>query len=303
MEPGGAGHAELRATDAAAAAELLEVAIAAARAAGAELLDRYHTPSRGVRTKRRASDWVSDADIAAERLIARTIAERRPGDELCGEEASADRRGTSGVWWLVDPLDGTANFLMRIPLWCVSVSCGDALGTCAGVVFDPLRGELFAAARGGTATLNGSAVRGGTQRTLEAATVGGYVQCFSGAEAARHQTIAGRLYPRVGHRRSLGSAALELSWTAAGRLDICYQEQDLEAWDVDAGLFICRQAGLRTYSLAPAGAGLSARYLVAPAALARDVIPLVSHPTTSERPGAPRLTPERVRETLDQRRR
>jgi myo-inositol-1(or 4)-monophosphatase len=267
-------------------AELTDVALAAARAAGAELLSRYDGPARGVRTKRRPGDWVSEADLAAERIISDTLAKQRANDGLVAEEATADRPGGTGVRWVVDPLDGTANFLTGIPLWCVSVACEDALGTCVGVIFDPLRGELFAAARGGDATLNGQVLRGGDHDSLEASCIAGCVQCFTGAEATRHRALIGALYRRTGQRRALGSAALELAWTAAGRLDICYQEQDVYPWDVDAGLFICQRAGLRTYRLEPLRAGLAPRFLAAPGALAPAVLDLVSAAAPA-RPPAP----------------
>jgi myo-inositol-1(or 4)-monophosphatase len=135
--------------------DVLDVAIEAARRAGAELSGRYGRPASGVGAKQGPTDLVSDADRAAEAAIAAVLLKRRPGDGVLGEEGTANRDGTSGLRWVVDPLDGTMNYLLGIPLWCVSIACEDAAGTLAGVVYDPLRNELFSAVRGGPARIDG----------------------------------------------------------------------------------------------------------------------------------------------------
>src|SRR5438552_2218556 len=105
------------------------------------------SPAAGVRSKSSATDLVSEADERAERAIVTTIRKQRPYDSLIAEEGSSTR-GSSGVSWYVDPLDGTINYLYGIPHWSVSICCADADGPLAGVVYDPLRGELFSAVRG-----------------------------------------------------------------------------------------------------------------------------------------------------------
>ena len=131
--------------------DVLAVAKEAALSAGAELTARYGRPAEGLGAKAHPTDLVSDADRAAEAAIAAVLARRRPDDGILGEEGTANREGTTGLRWVVDPLDGTVNYLSGIPLWCVSIACEDAVGTLAGVVHDPLRGHTYAAVRGGRA--------------------------------------------------------------------------------------------------------------------------------------------------------
>jgi len=262
--------------------DVLDVAKEAALRAGAELIDRYGRPPRGLGAKLGPTDLVSDADRAAEAAIAGVLARRRPDDGLLGEEGTANREGTTGLRWVVDPLDGTLNYLAQIPLWCVSIACEDAVGTLAGVVFDPLRDQLFAAVRGGPVHVAGPSVRERVHDDLAAAVIAGGVECATEAEAERAAKLDKRLYRRAGQRRALGTAALELAWTAAGRIDVVYHEQRIHPWDVDAGLFICQRAGLRVHRLEPLEPELPPRYLAAPAGLAAEVLELVG-PSPEER--------------------
>jgi myo-inositol-1(or 4)-monophosphatase len=277
--------------------DVLDVATEAALRAGAELIDRYGRPPRGLGAKLGPTDLVSDADRAAEAAIAGVLARRRPDDGLLGEEGTANREGTTGLRWVVDPLDGTLNYLAQIPLWCVSIACEDAVGTLAGVVFDPLRDQLFAAVRGGPVHVAGPSVR---ERVIA-----GGVECASEAEAERAAKLDKRLYRRAGQRRALGTAALELAWTAAGRIDVVYHEQRIHPWDVDAGLFICQRAGLRVHRLEPLEPELPPRYLAAPAGLAAEVLELVGpSPEERRRRATERgpLSAERVADAMRRRR-
>ena len=108
--------------------DVLDVAKEAALSAGAELTARYGRPAEGLGAKAGPTDLVSDADRAAEAAIAAVLARRRPDDGILGEEGTANREGTTGLRWVVDPLDGTVNYLSGIPLWCVSIACEDAVG-------------------------------------------------------------------------------------------------------------------------------------------------------------------------------
>ena len=274
----------------------------AARAAGDELLRRFGRPE-DVKTKDGLTDLVSAADRAAELAIDEVVAGRRLDDGVLGEEGTADRDGSSGLRWVVDPLDGTVNYLLGLPLWCVSIACEDAAGTVAGVILDPVRDELFAAARGRPATLNGAAIAGPRRDALAASTITGTVAADTEPEARRHGKLDKRLYRRVGQRRSLGTAALELAWTAAGRIDLCYQEQRIHPWDVDAGLFICQRAGLRVHRLPPLEDGLAPRFLAAPAELASEVLELVGPGAKARRRAAavPPLSTESVAEAMRRR--
>ena len=134
--------------------ELVAVAIEAARMAGGLLLERAaQGREREVSAKSTPTDPVSEADRASERAIRELLARMRPHDGFLGEEGGAEQPGTSGLTWVVDPLDGTANFLFGIPQWSVSVAVRDRDGTLAGAVYDPNRDELFGATRDGRATL------------------------------------------------------------------------------------------------------------------------------------------------------
>jgi myo-inositol-1(or 4)-monophosphatase len=250
--------------------ELLQVATDAARAAGALLLGRFEA-GRGaagaISAKSTPTDLVSESDLAAERAIRAILRERRPDDAILGEEGD-DHAGTSGLRWVVDPLDGTVNFLFGIPQWCVSVACEDRVG----VIFDPLRDELFAVGEDGVPTLDGVPLDASHRDDLATALVAtgfGYA-----ADVRRRQAeIVARLLPAVRDIRRAGSAALDLAWTAAGRLD-AYYEYGVQPWDTAAGTQLCRAAGLEVTEL-PAARGLPAGVAVAPAAISPSLLALL----------------------------
>jgi myo-inositol-1(or 4)-monophosphatase len=242
------------------------IAEEAVRAAGAILLERFGS-ERALDTKSSPTDLVSEADLLAEQAIREVLAERAPDDAIMGEEG-ADTPGTSGRRWIVDPLDGTVNFIYGIPQWAVSVACEGV----AGVVFDPCRGELFVAADG-EATLNDEPLRASGPEHLGAALVGtgfGYE-----AEIRRAQAeIVARVLPQVRDIRRAGSAALDLAWTAAGRLDAFY-EFGVKPWDIAAGTLLCSGAGLEVREL-QARAPLPTGILAAPPALVEPLLALVA---------------------------
>lgn len=193
-----------------------------------------------VDTKTSETDPVSEADQAAERLIADRLSAARPEDGLLGEEDAANREGSSGLRWVVDPLDGTVNFLYGIPQWCVSIACEDDDGPLVGVVHDPNQGDTFAAVRGGGATGNGADLRV-NELTLDRALV---ATGFSYDPAVRTEQgkLATDVLGRVRDIRRAGAAALDLSWVAAGRIDGFY-EFDLKPWDWTAGVLLVEEAG------------------------------------------------------------
>jgi myo-inositol-1(or 4)-monophosphatase len=262
-------------TPAAAPAELLTLAEDAARAAGALLLEASHAPAEGVAAKSTPTDLVSEADHAAERAIRALLAARRPGDRVLGEEGGEAALGDgepTGIRWVVDPLDGTVNFLFGLPQWCVSVAAEDDAGTLAGVVHDPTRGETFAATRDGPATLGERALHGSSRGDLATALVATGFAYDARVRARQAQTVAAVL-PRVRDIRRAGSAALDLCWTACGRCD-AYYERGLNPWDAAAGALICERAGLEVRELEPDG-DLPGGLAVAPAAVIEDLLALV----------------------------
>ncbi len=243
----------------AAPAELLDVAVRAARAAGDLLLERFQSgEQRDVASKSTPTDLVSQADFDAERAIRELLARLRPHDGFLGEESgeTGGEAGSSGLRWVVDPLDGTVNFLFAIPQWCVSVAVRDAQGSLAGAIYDPCRGELFTAIRGEPpllALVEGGAV--GSQRVLRSplredlatAMIATGLAYDARVRAAQAEVLA-RLIPRVRDIRRFGSAALDLAWTAAGRYD-AYFERTVKPWDIAAGTLICEGAGLDVVEL------------------------------------------------------
>jgi myo-inositol-1(or 4)-monophosphatase len=244
--------------------ELRALAESIAREAGALLRDAFRGPELRISSKSTPTDLVSEADHAAEHLIRERLSAARPHDGVLGEEGG-DREGTSGIRWVVDPLDGTINFLFGLPQWAVSIACEDERGALVGVVYDPERNELFAAERGGVATLDGRPITASTKADMATALVGtgfGYDAEVRRAQAA----VAARLLPQVRDLRRFGAAAIDLAWTACGRLD-AYYEHGLNPWDLAAGALICERAGLEVRTLESVGPS-NPGVLVAPAALA-----------------------------------
>ncbi|MCP9490729.1 MAG: inositol monophosphatase [Solirubrobacteraceae bacterium MAG38_C4-C5] len=258
--------------------ELCVVAADAARAAGALLLQRFVAQGgEEVRTKSTPTDPVSEADLAAERAIREVLQARRPGDAILGEEGGEslgeETPGSPSLRWIVDPLDGTVNYLYGIGQWCVSVAVHDDDGALAGVVFDPLRDELFAAERDGEPTLNGRPLVRPVRDELATALVAtGFG--YDAAERAHQAVVVAALLPWVRDVRRLGSAALDLAWTAAGRVD-AYYERGGKPWDVAAGSLLCERAGLAVRRIEPCGDHEPLGLLAAPAALADALEPFV----------------------------
>jgi myo-inositol-1(or 4)-monophosphatase len=245
--------------------QLRALAEQAARAAGELLRERFEAGGeRATGSKSTATDPVSEADRAAERAIREIIATARPGDAILGEEGGETQEG-AGLRWIVDPLDGTVNFLFGLPQWCVSVAVHDDDGGIVGVVFDPLRDEIFVGERGGRSpTLDGVEVRGSEQAELATALVAtGFA--YDAAVRERQAQVLARLLPQVRDVRRMGSAALDLAWTAAGRYDAFY-ERGVQLWDIAAGIVLCEAAGLEVRTV-EARDGAPAGVIVAPAQL------------------------------------
>jgi myo-inositol-1(or 4)-monophosphatase len=225
---------------------LADLATLLAREAGALLLAGLHDLRTDVTSKSSPTDVASDADRAAEALIVGTLRRERPGDAVLAEEGGA-ASGTTGLRWVVDPLDGTVNYLYRGVAFAVSIAVEDAAGPLAGAVYDPQRDELYAAARGAGATLNGLPLRANPVTDLAQALVAtGF--SYVAAERARQATILTHVLPRVRDIRRLGSAALDLCAVAAGRVD-AYYEYGCSPWDVAAGGLVAAEAGAVVESL------------------------------------------------------
>ena len=224
---------------------LLALAIELARRAGALAL-AMHAGLGAHDTKSTPTDVVTAADRASEQLLVEGIRAARPGDGILGEEGASDD-GTTGVRWVVDPIDGTVNYLYGLPHWAVSIGIEMDGVTVAGVVLNPAADELFCATLGGGATLNGVPLRctGVTElaQTLVATGFG-----YDARRRAAQSVVVNAVLPVVRDLRRQGAGALDLCAVAAGRVD-AYYEQGLSPWDMSAGLLIATEAGARTGGL------------------------------------------------------
>jgi myo-inositol-1(or 4)-monophosphatase len=218
----------------------LELAERAARAAGEVLMGFYGGPAAGVASKSSPTDLVSDADREAERTIRELLASERPEDGLLGEEGSR-QAAESGRRWIVDPLDGTINFLYGFPAWAVSVALEDADGVAVGVVHSPVSGETFRAVRGEGAFLGDRRMAVRDPVPLDRALIAtGF--SYESDKRAIQADVMRSLLPRARDIRRAGAASVDLSWLAAGRLD-AYFERGLHSWDWAAGRLLVEEAG------------------------------------------------------------
>ncbi|KUL52812.1 inositol-phosphate phosphatase [Streptomyces sp. NRRL F-4489] len=223
--------------------ELLDLALEAARRASALLRDGRPADLGVAATKTSPIDVVTEMDLASEKLITDVIGERRPDDGLLGEEG-AGTPGTSGVRWVIDPVDGTVNYLYGLPSWAVSIAAEQDGETVVGVVAVPERGETFHAVRGGGAYRNGEAIRHRPAPPLSQALVATGFGYLTERRAAQAEVVR-TLLPRVRDIRRGGSAAIDLCDVACGRLD-GYYERGLNPWDLAAGVLIATEAGALT---------------------------------------------------------
>jgi myo-inositol-1(or 4)-monophosphatase len=227
--------------------ELLTVAVAAATAAAA-VIRSGAGQAHEVETKSSATDLVSEVDHGAERAVVDVIAACRPDDAVVAEEGS-DQAGTTGVRWVIDPLDGTTNFLFGIPAYAVSVAAEIDGRSVVGVVLDPSRDELWRAVRGRGASLNGRPLRlAPVPPSLATALVATGFSYLPQRREAQARVVS-HVLPRVRDIRRFGAAALDLCWVAAGRVSAFY-ELGLQPWDLAAGVLIATEAGAETANLA-----------------------------------------------------
>jgi myo-inositol-1(or 4)-monophosphatase len=220
---------------------LQNVAVMAARRGG-NVLIRYLPKLEKLKVERKGhNDFVSEADRAAEAAVIEIIHKHYPEHAILAEESGA--HGESDTVWIIDPLDGTTNYLHGFPVFCVSVGVRVNGRMEAAAVYDPLRQELFAASRGNGATLDDHKLRVSGRRDLEHALVGtGFPFRQGDKEIEPYLAMLGRIIRNTAGVRRPGAAALDLCYVAAGRLDAFF-ETGLRAWDLAAGSLIIREAG------------------------------------------------------------
>lgn len=221
----------------------LEVAVAAARAGARALTSAAHGDLE-VTYKDARANLVTVADHRSQEAVTRVIRDAFPRHAVVGEEGTAGGPNAASApdVWYVDPLDGTTNFAHGLPFYCVSVALRSSGETVAGAVYDVPHDEMFAAARGGGATLNGKALRVSGVSRLDRALVVAQAQSVDPAEIRAYAGLVERLMSVAGGLRSLGSPALTLCAIAAGRLE-AYCEHAMDAWDIAAGQLIVEEAG------------------------------------------------------------
>lgn len=219
---------------------MLNIAIRAARSAGTLIVRSLpHVEHLEVTTKGR-NDFVSDVDRLAEQEIINTIRKAYPEHAILAEESGLS--GNDGTVWVIDPLDGTTNFLHGFPHYCISIAIMVKGKVEHGVIYDPLREELFTASRGAGAQMNDRRLRVTKRKDLKSSLLAtGFPFKYPQHFDAYLQTF-NAIFPKVSDIRRAGSAALDLAYVAAGRLD-GYWEIGLEKWDLAAGVLLIEEAG------------------------------------------------------------
>lgn len=241
--------------------QLLAVATAAATAAAAVLRPEFGRHRQDVTTKSSSTDMVSEMDRAAEHSVVTMIRQSRPDDAILAEEGTA-RSGTSGVRWVIDPLDGTTNYLFGVPAYGVSVAAEIDDSTVVGVVVDPSRQETWQAVRDRGASINGLPLQLQAPPSLSSALIAtGF--SYRPERRAHQAALLLHLLPRVRDIRRFGAAALDLCWVAGGRFSGFY-ELDLQPWDLAAGVLIAEEAGAEVGSLADGTTVVAAPGLLGP---------------------------------------
>ncbi len=217
----------------------LLAAQALAREAGAMARRRFLDRSFTVGFKG-PHDFLTEVDGETEAFIARRLLQVFPSDGFIGEESKARPAGEGGAMWVVDPIDGTANFARGVPHFCVSIACVAAGRAEVGVIYDPMRAELFAARRGGGARLNGAPIRasGASALTSSAVEVGWNLR----AGPEQYVELLRRIASTGASPSRTGSGALAIAYVAAGRLD-GFVEHHIHAWDCLAGIVLVSEAG------------------------------------------------------------
>jgi myo-inositol-1(or 4)-monophosphatase len=220
---------------------LLAVAVEAVRAGGAVLVAGLNRPLE-IENKSEKASIVTQVDLDSQAAVFKVIGATFPDHLILGEEGDGGGSDTSHTW-LVDPLDGTSNYAHGIPFSCVSVAVRDELGVVAGAVFEPFRGELFTAVRGGGAWLDGQRLSVTETPAIARALICTGLQSDDPAHIAAHGRRIVALHTHSRGARLLGSPALCLAYVAAGRIDAFFERNATYAWDVGAGSLLITEAG------------------------------------------------------------
>lgn len=220
----------------------INVMVKAARAAGTVLIRSMNKLDSLNVVEKDRMDYASEADRKAEEAALKELKRAHPDYAILGEEGGA--HGRSRYTWVIDPLDGTSNYLHGIGHWCVSIALVEAGEPLHGVIFDPLRNELFTASRGGGAVLNDRRIRVAERKDLDGTLIATGFHPRERARAGAQLDATRALLVHAEDIRRGGSAALDLAYVACGRLD-GYFEAGVQPWDIAAGMLMVREAGGR----------------------------------------------------------
>lgn len=234
----------------------VNVMVKAARAGGNVLLRHMHRLDALNVVEKDRLDYASEVDGLAEEAIVKELRRAYPDYAVLGEEGGAQKgnRGPSRHTWVIDPLDGTSNYLRGFPHWCVSIALCEGPEPLHAVVFDPLRNELFTASRGSGAVLNERRIRVSERRELEGAILATGFAPRERKRAGAQLDCVRTLLEAAEDVRRTGSAALDLAYVAAGRCD-AYFEAGVQPWDIAAGVLLVREAGGRVGDFRGASTG------------------------------------------------
>lgn len=220
---------------------LLNIAVQAARNAGKLIARSLDHLEAGDITQKQRNDFATRVDVAAEEEIIAVIREAYPEHAILAEE-SGEHKTNSEVQWIIDPLDGTTNFIHGIPHFAVSIAVKVKHQLDVGMIFDPIKNELFVAARGRGAMLNNRKIRVSSCQNLDAALLVTGLPFRDDQPYEKYMDIFKELMPKISGFRRFGSAALDLAYVAAGRFD-GYFELGMKPWDIAAGALIVKEAG------------------------------------------------------------
>lgn len=221
---------------------MLNIAVRAARKGGNLIAKNYETPDAVEASQKGSNDFVTNVDRDAESLIIEVIRKSYPQHTIITEESGELAGEDQDIQWVIDPLDGTTNFIKRLPHFAVSIAVRIKGRTEVSVVYDPMRNELFSAVRGQGTQLNGYRLRGSIARDLDGTILATGFPFKMKQHAPAYMNIVTKLFTQCADFRRTGSAALDLAYVAAGRVD-GYFEIGLKPWDFAAGELLVREAG------------------------------------------------------------
>ncbi len=219
---------------------IVNIALRAARDAANLMVQAHARPDRVKVSQKGRNDYVTDVDKAVEDLLINSLRKTYPDHSFLCEESGLQQGADKDTVWIIDPIDGTRNFVMGFPHFCISIACVQRDKLQHAIIVDPIRGEEFTATKGSGAQLNGNRIRVRTRPQLDGATIG--LSCAGLRNDEAMMELQNRLKEVAGSLRFTGSTALDLAYVAAGRLDAGWTS-GVSPWDSAAGILLVQEAG------------------------------------------------------------